>query len=250
MSTVTTIPTGPHVAEQFHDAHQQRDVASLGMWGFLATEILFFGGLFVAFAVYRLRWHDSFVRGSLDLKWYLGGINTAVLLFSSFFMALAVRAAQLGGNRLIIRNLIVTMALAALFVSIKGLEYYLEWDEHLVPGRNWRFEAPADSQESAVTRAFAGFDRWFDRAIHEPPSHGPRAQQEPLFMCFYFIMTAIHATHMLIGIGLMAWLVIEARAGKFSAGWHNPVEVVGLYWHFVDTVWVFLFPVLYLLRNP
>ena len=245
-----TIFEAPQVVEhQFRDVGQQREVATLGMWAFLATEVLFFGGMFVAYSVYRIRWPEAFRQGSLDLKWYLGGINTAVLLVSSFFMALAVHASQKGDNRKIAQCLLATIALALVFLGIKATEYYLEFDEGLVPGRLFKAEPPAESQVSGFTRMFTGMERWTAERLHHPVEHNRRPEHEQLFMCFYFIMTAIHATHMLIGIGLMAWLILLARRNTFSADWHNPVEVIGLYWHFVDTVWVFLFPILYLLRN-
>jgi cytochrome c oxidase subunit 3 len=239
-----------HVEEQFHNADQQREAATLGMWAFLATEVLFFGGLFVAYAVYRIRWPEDFRHGSLDLKWYLGGFNTGVLLLSSFSMALAVRASQVGDNPRIIRYLLITMLLAITFVGIKFVEYYVEYDEGLLPGRSFRAESPAPSEESALARALGRFEATVTPAAHREAEENRRTGHEQLFMCFYFILTGIHATHMLIGIGLMTVLVLMARRKKFSASWHNPVAITGLYWHFVDTVWVFLFPILYLLRNP
>jgi cytochrome c oxidase subunit 3 len=238
------------VQHQFRDATQQREAATLGMWTFLATEVLFFGGLFVAYAVYRIRWPADFRHGSLDLKWYLGAVNTAVLLGSSYFMALAVHASQKGENDRIIRHLLLTMSLAVVFLGIKFTEYYIEYDEGLIPGTQFRLVEPPPSQESALTHALKKFEHWIQPLAHGREEKSGRTAHEQLFMCFYFIMTAIHATHMLIGIGLMTWLIAMARAKKFSAAWHNPVENIGLYWHFVDTVWVFLFPILYLLRNP
>ena len=241
----------PHaVEEQFHSADQQREVATLGMWTFLATEILFFGGLFVAYTVYRHRFPADFRQGSLELKWYLGGINTAVLLVSSYFMAMAVHAARAGDNPRIIHYLALTMLLAVVFIGIKCTEYYLEYDEGLVPGKLFTIDMPPASEQSAATRLFSKFEHAVTPAAAKESDVHHRSEHEQLFMMFYFVMTAIHATHMIIGLALMTWLVLMARRGRFSAGWHNPVEVVGLYWHFVDTVWVFLFPVLYLLRNP
>jgi cytochrome c oxidase subunit 3 len=238
------------VEHQFEDAEQQRESATLGMWTFLATEILFFGALFVAYGVYRLRWPEEFRQGSIDLKWYLGTINTGILLLSSYFMAMAVHASQLGKNHLIVRHLIVTMVLATAFVCIKMTEYYLEYDEGLLPGATFQIHEPQESRESALTRGLKRFEDWTKQAARNPAEHHDRSRQEEMFMVFYFVMTGIHATHMLIGLGLMTWLVWMARRKRFSAAWHNPVEIVGLYWHFVDTVWVFLFPILYLLRNP
>ena len=240
----------PHLQEQFRNADQQREAATLGMWAFLATEVLFFGGLFVAYAVYRVRWPDDFRHGSLDLKWYLGGINTAVLLLSSFSMAMAVRASQKGENGRIIRNLLITMTLAITFIGIKCVEYFVEYDEGLLPGKTFRLEETPSSEQSALTKSLGRFEGWITPAAHAADEKTRRTEHEQLFMCFYFVLTAIHATHMLIGIGIMTVLAFMARAKRFSAAWHNPVEITGLYWHFVDTVWVFLFPILYLLRNP
>jgi cytochrome c oxidase subunit 3 len=238
-----------HVAHQFEDADQQREVATLGMWVFLATEVLFFGAIFVAYGVYRLRWPEAFRQGSIDLKWYLGGINTAVLLGSSFFMAMAVHASQHGNTRSLIRNLWLTIALGALFLGIKATEYYLEYEEGLVPGQTLFHQTPpAGYQVSAFARAFEKFEAWIKPVTAASNEMEIRPRQERLFMTFYFIMTGIHATHMIVGLGVMLTLVVLAKRGKFSAAYHNPVEVAGLYWHFVDTVWVFLFPILYLLR--
>ena len=220
------------------------------MWVFLATEVLFFGGLFVAYGVYRIRWPDDFRHGSLDLKWCLGGFNTGVLLLSSFFMALAVRASQQGNNSKIIFHLLLTMTLAVVFIGIKLSEYYIEYDEALIPGTAFRLDPPVEPRLSPFTCAVNSVQNRLDHSSRKSSDHSRRTDHEQLFMCFYFIMTGIHATHMLVGVGLMTWLVIMAHRHRFSAAWHNPVEITGLYWHFVDTVWVFLFPILYLLRNP
>lgn len=246
---LVTEPLHP-VEEQFRDAAQQREVATLGMWAFLATEVLFFGALFVAYAVYRIRWPEDFRQGSIDLKWYLGGINTAVLLLSSFSMALAVHAAQMGHNARLIRYLLVTIVLASAFIGIKLFEYYIDYEEHLIPGTQFSLREPGEEEMNVVGRAIRHFDDWLKPATKAPGERPQRAEQEQLFMIFYFVMTGIHATHMVIGIGLMLWLIWMARRRRFSVAWHNPVDNIGLYWHFVDTVWVFLYPILYLLRNP
>jgi cytochrome c oxidase subunit III len=238
------------VAHQFEDAAQEREASRLGMWAFLSTEILFFGAVFVSYGVYRLRWPDDYRHGSLELKWYLGAINTAVLLLSSFFMALGVHASELGQNRALIRNLILTIVLGVLFLVIKGTEYYLEYEDGLVPGSSFRMEPPPESSASGFARAFKSFDRWISPVVRSPAEPARRTRAEEQFMVFYFVMTGIHATHMVIGVSLLAVLVWMAKRGKFSAAYNNPVEITGLYWHFVDTVWVFLFPILYLLRNP
>src|SRR5665213_2259019 len=196
------------IEHQFESADQQRETATLGMWTFLSTEILFFGALFVAYGIYRLRWPEAFRQGSIDLKWYLGTVNTGILLLSSYFMAMAVHASQQGKNEKIVRNLIITMALATVFVCIKMTEYYLEYDEGLVPGITFTTHEPDPKSESAFTRAFTRFDHWTGQAARNPRERKTRPPQEQLFMMFYFVMTGIHATHMLIGLCLMTWLLI------------------------------------------
>jgi cytochrome c oxidase subunit 3 len=215
-------PDGTDLAEQFEDRHQQEEAATLGMWTFLSTEILFFGGLILGYAVYRHVYFNAWVEGSHRLYESLGGINTAVLLCSSLSMALAVRAARLGQKKsVLITLLIITMVLGFCFLGIKGTEYYLEWTEHLWPGS------------------------WF-HPEHVPANVNPRNLQ--LFMVFYFFMTGLHAIHMSIGIALVGGLAVNARYGRFSEKYYAPVEIIGLYWHFVDIVWIFLFPLLYLIK--
>lgn len=240
------------VSHQFEDAEQQRETSTLGMWTFLATEVLFFGVLFTGYAVYRLRWPEAFRQGTIDLKWYMGCINTAVLLLSSFTMALAVQAAALGHNRSVILNLVLTIIFGSCFLGIKATEYYLEYAEHLVPRLNFSRVPPSDEQKSSVLKGFDAFESWMHSGglKHARRAEEVRPEKEELFMLFYFIMTAFHATHMVIGIGVMSVMIWLTRRGVFSAEYHTPIEIAGLYWHFVDIVWIFLFPVLYLLRNP
>jgi cytochrome c oxidase subunit 3 len=206
-----------HVEHQFDDAKQQHEAATLGMWTFLATEVLFFGGLFLGYAVYRHAYSAAWVEGSHHLKEYLGAINTGVLLTSSLTVALAVHFTHHHRRTATLLSLIATLILGFAFLGIKGTEYTLEWKEHLVPAFNFAFE-------------------------------GDHARQVQLFMCFYFIMTLLHATHMLVGIGLLTFLSIQIYRGRYVDGNPNTVEVIGLYWHFVDLVWIFLFPLLYLVR--
>jgi cytochrome c oxidase subunit 3 len=205
----------PALAHQFDDLDQQYESASLGMWLFLATEIMFFGGLFLAYSVYRV-WHtQAFAEASRHLDIVLGGINTGVLLCSSLTMALAVHAAQLGLRRTVALFLALTAAAGTIFLGIKVVEYYQKYEEALIPTSNFKWSGSA-----------AG---------------GPR-----IFFSLYFTMTGMHAFHMIIGIGAIAVMIRRALAGRISAGYHWPVEMVGLYWHFVDIVWVFLLPLLYL----
>jgi cytochrome c oxidase subunit 3 len=205
------------VHEQFDDIEQQRSAAQLGMWIFLATEVLFFGGLFLGYTVYRYTYGSTFVAASHRLDVVLGGINTAVLLTSSVLMAFAVRAAKLE-TRQLTAFLLGTVFLGVVFLSIKAVEYHKEFVEHLVPGNGFEWSAPN------------------------------RFNAE-LFFWLYFAMTGLHALHLAIGIGVLLVLAILARRGKFSRGKYNPIEVAGLYWHFVDVVWVFLFPLLYLVGH-
>jgi cytochrome c oxidase subunit 3 len=203
------------LAHQFDDIEQQREASTLGMWVFLATEILFFGGLFLGYAVYRSSYTEAFIEASRHLDVTLGAVNTAVLLCSSLTMAMAVHAAQTGHEKPLIRFLILTMLLGAVFVGIKFYEYYEKWHEGLIPGRGF---------------VWSGKD----------PQHAG------MFFLLYFIMTGTHAVHMVVGFGLMTVLIFQARRGKFSVLYNTPVELGGLYWHFVDIIWVFLFPLLYL----
>jgi cytochrome c oxidase subunit III len=199
----------------FEDVEQQHEASWLGMWVFLATEVMFFGGMFACYIVYRHWYLQAFASASNHLDVLLGGINTAVLICSSFTMALAVHSAETGRRKPLIAFLLLTIVLGLLFLGIKFYEYHTKFEEHLVPGSSFRFEA----------------------ALARPAE---------IFFSFYFAMTGMHAVHMIIGIGLLTALIFKARRRRFSAAYHTPVELTGLYWHFVDIVWIFLFPLLYL----
>jgi cytochrome c oxidase subunit 3 len=228
-----------HVAHHFDDAEQQYTAAGLGMWLFLATEVLFFGGLFCGYAQYRY-WHPAeFAAGSHRLDLWLGTTNTAVLLTSSLTMALAVHAAQTNDRRGTVRFLALTMLLGSVFLGIKAYEYNHKFHEHLVPGRSFRLHASHGSaSESESTGAAA------------TPTASGNVDEAPveLFFSFYFGMTGLHALHMVIGVAILGVLLAAAHRGAYSAAYFTPVEMTGLYWHFVDIVWVFLFPLLYLIR--
>ncbi len=203
----------------FESHEQQREAAFFGMWLFLVTEVLFFGGLFTAYVVYRRMNHDAFVAGSHELDVLLGAFNTAVLIGSSLTMALAVRAAQLGRRKGIALFLLATIALGGVFLGVKAVEYHHKWEENLVPGPHFHWE-------------------------------GDPVGNVEMFFNLYFLMTGLHASHMVIGIGIMLWMIPLAWKGRYTPENHNFVEGIGLYWHFVDIVWIFLFPLLYLLgRN-
>jgi cytochrome c oxidase subunit III len=208
-------------AHQFEDAEQQREAGSLGMWVFLVTEIMFFGGLFAGYTIYRALYLPAFEQGSRLLNVDFGATNTAVLICSSLTMALAIRAAQTGKRKgTIIFFLLLTMLLGAAFLGVKFIfEWRHDYIEHLVPG--FRFQIQ--------------------------PEWGPMASKVEMFFCFYFFMTGLHALHMIIGIGILTVLTIMTARGRFSAEYYSPLEISGLYWHFVDIVWIFLFPLLYLI---
>jgi cytochrome c oxidase subunit III len=201
----------------FENLGQQAEASNLGMWAFLVQEILFFGGIFGAYAVYRFKYYDAYVEGSHQLSIELGGFNTVVLIGSSLTMALAVRAAQQGKSNGIFNWLIATMVLGAVFLGVKCVEYAAKWEHHLVPIKSFAYEGPLD------------------------PGH------MKIFFSFYFVMTGMHALHMIIGIGIMFWLLKKVRQGTYTSSYYNPIENFGLYWHFVDLVWIFLFPLLYLI---
>lgn len=213
------------LAHQFDDLDQQFEASTLGMWVFLVQEILFFGGLFLAYAIYRLQYPQAFEAASRLLDYKLGALNTAVLICSSLSMALAVRSAQLGQRRALINYLLVTIALGAVFLGVKVVEYGDKFEHHLVPGPH------------------------FSLATYEPQLVGISPQQVQLFFSLYFAMTGMHALHMVVGIGILAVLVVMAWRGRFSQEYYTPVDIVGLYWHFVDIVWIFLFPLLYLISR-
>jgi cytochrome c oxidase subunit 3 len=206
----------PALAHHFDNLAQQSEAATLGMWVFLVTEVLFFGGLFATYTIYRAWYPDAFAAASHELDVTLGSINTVVLITSSLTMALGVHAAQMGQRRLLMAFLAVTMLLGAVFLGIKGVEYYHKFVEHHVPGPAFQFE----------------------------PEHLRHAQ---IFFSLYFIMTGLHAVHMVIGLGIMLVMFWLAWRGTITAEYYSPIEVSGLYWHFVDIVWIFLFPLLYLL---
>lgn len=208
------------VAEQFDDAVQQREASTFGMWVFLCTEIMFFGVLFTSFCIYRSTYPEAFAPAAEHLYQWIGGINTGVLLTSSLMVALAVHASQTGKRKELIGFLLATIALGIIFIGIKFTEYYLEYSEGLVP--------------------LAGFTFSYD---------GPQPERAQLFYRFYFAMTGLHALHMMIGICVFAVITWMAWRGRFSPEYHTPVEISGLYWHFVDIVWVFLYPLLYLLHH-
>ena len=204
----------PALQHHFHNMEQQLEASILGMWVFLVTEVMFFGGMFMAYILYRNMYPDAWLAGSQELNEVLGGVNTVVLICSSLTMALAVRAAQVGSRMGQIVNLVLTIIFGTVFLVVKYFEYAAKFEHHLVPG------------------------------AHFDPAREP-AQQ--LYFSLYFMLTGIHALHMVVGIVIMLVILRMAWKNKFGPGYFAPVEVSGLYWHFVDIVWIFLFPLLYLI---
>ena len=203
-------------AEQFDNAAQQEEASTLGMWTFIATELMFFGPLFFGYLYGRTHFPEGFAAASRHTDVMLGTINTAVLLTSSMTMAIAVQARKIDAMRLAARMLFFTAALGGVFLAIKGIEYWNEWQEHLVPGAGFAFPEP---------------------------SHADAAQ---LFYFLYFGMTGLHALHLIIGIVMVVLFALELSRRERLFAKAERIEVAGLYWHFVDIVWIFLYPLLYL----
>jgi cytochrome c oxidase subunit 3 len=205
---------------QFDTEAQQKDASTLGMWIFLVTEIMFFGGMFAVYTIYRSWYPDVYAIASSSLNEIIGALNTGVLLLSSFTMVMAVRAGQLGQQKAIVLFLILTLLFGGIFLGVKAYEWNEKFEEHHIPGQ-------------------AAFH--LDGVLPADQGHAQ------LFFSIYFAMTGLHALHMVIGVGILLILIVQARKGRFSASYYTPVDVAGLYWHFVDIIWIFLFPLLYLI---
>jgi cytochrome c oxidase subunit 3 len=210
----------PMLAHHFQSLQQQFEAARVGMWAFLLTEIMFFGGAFVSYVVYRAAYPDAFSAGSQHMNFAAGTINTLVLLMSSLTMALAVWAAETDRRKHVGYYFLATIALGLIFVGIKAYEWYEHYQHHLVP--YWNFN-PAEFEGSLF----------------------PQVQ---LFFSLYFGMTGLHAAHMVIGMGILSVLCYLAFKRRIGADWYSPAEITGLYWHFVDIVWIFLYPLFYLIH--
>jgi cytochrome c oxidase subunit 3 len=201
----------------FEDAEQQKDASTIGMWVFLLTEIMFFGGLFLAYFVYRQAYPAAFASASNKTNLLIGAANTTVLICSSLTMALAVHFAAVGKKQLLVLFLILTLLLGGTFLGVKGYEYYDKYVHHEIPGAHFDCEGCVD------------------------------AGHTPLFFALYFGMTGLHASHMIVGAVLLIILIVRSQKGAFGPDYYTPIELFGLYWHFVDIVWIFLFPLLYLI---
>ncbi len=239
-SHATTPEVHGHRALQHHfeNMEQQREAGTLGMWIFLVTEIMFFGGMFLAYTLYRNSFPASFASASNHLDITLGAVNTGVLILSSFTMAMAVYFTQVGKQRPQVLCLILTLILGLTFLGIKAVEYHGKYEDRLIPGQL----IPGRSFGPEVQKEGEPVDH---HKLHLLA--GATVKQVEMFYWIYFAMTGMHALHMIIGAGLLTYLLIFSLKGRFDPEYHSPVEVVGLYWHFVDIVWIFLFPLLYLL---
>ena len=288
----------PGLQHHFEDMGQQQESGLIGMWMFLVQEIMFFGGMFTVYLVFRSRYPMAFAAGSNHLDAFYGGLNTLVLIVSSLTMALAVRAAQMGQRNLQVILLILTMIFGTVFLGVKAIEYTAKYHEGIVPvaGLNLKTskelgdsdkhsgtasvpvgrQDPDESLSTAEGEKPGGHKKYENlkgNFIWDDVSLAVQAQQGgylteaekigyfangeispakfrdkvQIFFWIYFVMTGLHALHMIIGLGLMAWLTWKAWRGTYSADYYAPVEMSGLYWHFVDIVWIFLFPMLYLL---
>jgi len=208
----------PALAHHFESLEQQSEASLLGMWIFLATEILFFGGALMAYMIYRMWYPDAFAIASSEISILPGAINTAVLILSSLTMALAVHGAQTGERGKVMFFIAITMVLGAAFLGIKAYEYYEKFLEGHIPGFGLEFRFEQEYQRHAQ-----------------------------IFFSIYFVLTGLHALHMIVGLGIMTWMLIWVKKGIITQEYYSPIEIAGLYWHFVDIVWIFLFPLLYLI---
>lgn len=283
----------PGLQHQFEDMKQQEESVSIGMWVFLVQEIMFFGGLFTAYLVFRSRFPMAFAAGSNHLDAFWGGLNTLVLIVSSLTMALTVYYAQKGNRNMQVVMIVLTMLFGTTFLGVKVIEYRDKYEHGLVPVQGWNKKVKEGEHKEAAsvvlpfeTRALASETQTEAPAVHHSNPKGEfqidvekdmklpkmaedgkfltQAEQvgyysngklDPekfrdkvrIFFYIYFVMTGLHALHMIIGLGIMAWLLWMAWRNSFSIDYYMPVEMSGLYWHFVDIVWIFLFPLLYLL---
>lgn len=293
---------GGHVAHHFETAQQQFESGRLGIWLFLTTEILLFSGLFCAYAVYRANHTEIFAYAHLYLSKPLGALNTTVLIFSSFTMAMAVRASQVGNTRALVRYLAITLACAFVFLSVKFVEYKDKWEEGLLTGSAYRPEGPPPGAKVPEKPPEKPTSKPAEKPLEKPPEKtgekpaakteqklasqgpgvlekstiGPAAIGKPglspawlgkesdsgpkwtgpepynvqIFFGVYFTMTGLHAIHVIAGMAAIIWVLNRARRGAFGPNYFSPVDFTGLYWHLVDLVWIFLFPLLYLIGAP
>ena len=235
----------PALQHHFDTMAQQREAATLGMWVFLLTEVLFFGGLFIAYTLYRMWYYEAFAQASKSIAISWGLFNTAVLIGSSLTMALAVRSAQTNQRKATVNWLLATIVLGSVFLGVKVIEYADKFEHHHVPGPHFVWAAAHEAGPGAAHEAAAPAES--GHALTMGPDELQRTTQ--IFFSLYFTMTGLHALHMIVGIVILFIIAWMAHQGRFDSEWHAPVEMTGLYWHFVDIVWIFLFPLLYLVER-
>ncbi len=248
------MPDSPAIAhdelETGHPAHpsyqrhhfatmdQQADATSFAMWLFLLTEIMFFGGMFTAYLIYRNWYYPAFVAGSHQLSIFWGTLNTGVLISSSFTMAMGVWYAETRRKQGLVLCLIATFVLGLGFLGIKSIEYAEKIEKHHVPGLHYSVKSFVDPASDKAASEYGDKPLALDMARHTE-----------LYFFLYFAMTGMHALHMIIGICILGYMIFRARAGDYTDGHISFVENFGLYWHFVDIIWIFLFPLLYLISR-
>jgi cytochrome c oxidase subunit III len=274
----------PYQKHYFNDMQQQSQATLFGMWLFLVQEIMFFGGLFAAYAVYRYLYPEAYLVGAATQNLKLGILNTFVLIGSSYTVVLMVAAARKSNKNAMTLWMVLTMALGGVFLGVKVIEYSAKWEHRLVPGKyfdfsyymrhHWHEIAGGSHGDAGAAHAAgpAGEKAAHAAEAHAAPAHGDAAHaadhhHEPrryddmatrgtdpkvpkgimLYYSLYFAMTGMHALHMIIGFGIAIWLLIDIRKGRFTESFYPHIEYFGLYWHFVDIVWIFLFPLLYLI---
>lgn len=235
--------SGHKHAHHFDNAEHEFNASKFGVWIFLCTEILMFGGLFVAYLIYSNKYPEVFTAGSQFLDWKLGAVNTAVLLLSSFTIAISIRNLQMGDTKSALRNMIITLLCGFAFMGIKAYEYNHKFHLGLYPGKYFNYTPTHSTHGSNDVSTDVSVDKDGDDVVHMdelPKNIG-------LYFSFYFVMTGIHGTHVLIGMGLIFWCFLRARKEEFGLEYYTPVEGSALFWHLVDLVWIYLFPLLYLI---
>ncbi len=238
----------PALQHHFDNMEQQKEAVSIGMWFFLVQEIMFFGGMFLVYLLFRSKFPMAFAVGSNHLNMWLGLLNTIVLIVSSLTMAMAVWSAQTSKRNLQIIFIIATMFLGSVFLGVKAYEYYDKYESNLIPFSNtFRWEPEGEhliEERKMIDEHAAPNSVEREMVANNYYQFGNKVR---IFFWIYFAMTGLHALHMIIGLGIMLWLLYGAIRNRFSSEYYAPVEISGLYWHFVDIVWIFLFPLLYLL---
>jgi cytochrome c oxidase subunit 3 len=228
----------PYQRHHFETVDQQADATNFAMWLFLLTEVMFFGGLFTAYLIYRNWYYPAFVAASHQLNVYWGTANTVVLILSSFTMAMGVWCAETRRRRGLMLCLSLTFILGMCFLGIKTIEYHEKWEKHHIPGLHYSVQSfvnPASDPDIAQ--------------YHDQPLGMDMARHTELYFFLYFAMTGMHALHMIIGIAILGFMIFRAKAGAYTTGHVTFVENFGLYWHFVDIIWIYLFALLYLISR-